>query len=153
MLGPYQLADGSAAPTTWPEVLREPAIAGTGMVYVEGLSARYLPLTVASRSQLVLTPDKGIRIAGWLVADGRGFTDGIELDADGTTRAATIDAGSYTLVVTGLARGTIATAVSVELGAPGSDGGGGCAVGSPSASPLALIALTAAMARRRRRVR
>jgi MYXO-CTERM domain-containing protein len=151
-LGPYQTTDGSAAPATWPEVLREPAIAGTGTVYVEGLSARYVPLTVASRSRLVLTPDKGIRIAGWLVADGRGFTEGTELDPDGAALAATIDAGSYTLVVTGLARGTIATAVAVALEPP-DDGGGGCAVGSASASPLALIALAAAMARRRRRIR
>jgi hypothetical protein len=58
-----------------------------------------------------------------------------------------VEAGSYTLVVTGLSRGTITTAVDISVGDPlpneGDDtGGGGCAA-TRSASPVWLVLLAA----------
>ena len=102
------------AAAAWPEVPREPAIATTGQIFIEGLSARYVPITAASRSQLAVTPT-GIRIAAWLVADGATLADGVALTADGAALVTTIAPGGYTLVVTGLARGSITTAVDVAL--------------------------------------
>jgi uncharacterized protein (TIGR03382 family) len=153
-LGPYP---GSADAAAWPEVPWEPAIAASGTVYVEGLSARYVPLTVADRSRLALKPGNNIRIAAWLVSDGQGFPDGVELAADRTTLAATIDAGAYTLVVTGLSQRAAATAVAVTIDPAGPDddgGGGGCstAAASPAAAalPMVLVWLVPALSRRRR---
>jgi hypothetical protein len=58
-----------------------------------------------------------------------------------------VEAGSYTLVVTGLSRGTITTAVDISVGDPlpneGDDtGGGGCAA-TRASHPVTLIFLAA----------
>ena len=150
--GPYPDA------RAWPEVPREPAIAATGTIYVEGLSARYVPITIASRQRIAATPTGGIRIAAWIVRDGGGLDEGFELAAQGTVLATMVEAGSYTLVVTGLSRGTITTAVDISVGEPlpneGDDtgGGGGCAA-TRASHPLTLIffaALTWRLGGRRR---
>jgi uncharacterized protein (TIGR03382 family) len=108
-----------------------------------------VPITIATRSTITLAPQSGIRIAGWLIADGAAFGDGIEL----VDNAATIDAGSYTLVVTGLSRGTITTAVDVAIGEPleeDDDDQSGCASSSTTpALPIPFIVLVALRRRRR----
>lgn len=150
--GPYPNA------RAWPEVLREPAIAATGTIYVEGLSARYVPITIASRQRIAATPTGGIHIAAWLVRDGDGIGDGLELAAQGSALATMVEAGPYTLVVTGLSRGTITTAVDISVGEPmpneGDDtgGGGGCAATHTShpATLIFLAALTWRLGGRRR---
>jgi len=136
----------------WPAVPLEAPIETGGMVYVEGLSARYVPITVASRSRVTLAPPGGLRIAGWLVADGQGLADGVELEAEKATLTATIDAGTYTLVVTGLSRGSIVTAVGLTIDEPPDppDHDGGCASGpAPRATALWLVAALAWCRRRR----
>ncbi len=139
-------AAGGAYPdaSAWPEPPREPKLSGDGSIYVEGLSARYVPLEVAARSRIRVAPDGAIRIAAWLGAAGGGLGAGIDLAADGAALAATIDAGAYTLVVTGLARNSIATAVHVAFEPAPHDGGegGGCsATGSSPAGLLAVVAV------------
>src|SRR5262249_57046749 len=89
--GPY------ASAGTWPEAPREPAIAASGKLYIEGLSARYAPIVAANRAQVAVTPTAGIHVAAWIVADGRGLSDGIGLDPDGAALTATARARSYTL--------------------------------------------------------
>lgn len=131
--GPYPAA------ASWPSVPREPPIADHGTIYIEGLSARYVPITVAARSRITLSTAAPLKLAGWVVADGASFDDGIPLELDDATHAANIDPGSYTLVVTGLARNSIATAVDVTLGPPASSGGG-CSSTAPSSSLLLVIA-------------
>ena len=140
--GPYPDAHA------WPEVPRESAITAAGTIFVEGLSARYVPITIASRQRIAATPTGGIHIAAWIVRDGDGIGDGLELTAQGTALATMVEAGSYTLVVTGLSRGTITTAVDLSVGEPlpneGNDtgGGGGCAA-TRSANPVWLVLLAA----------
>lgn len=132
----WNLFTGSSAPRgtypaagTWPQVPREPAISDHGTIYVEGVSARYVPITSVTPFQItVATPT--IHIAAWLVADDAKLTDGIDLTSDGPSLSASADAGSYTLVVTGLTRNSITTAVDVTLGPPDS-GGGGCSSTPP----------------------
>ena len=149
-LGPYPAAAG------WPQVPREPPIETDGTIYIEGLSARYVPITVGSRSRIMLAASGGIRIAGWLVAEGRSFAEGLALApaqaAPEATIEATIDAGTYTLVVTGLSRGSITTAVRVTLDeppAPEGDGGGCASTPAPRATLLWLVAALAWCRRRR----
>ena len=149
--GPYP--DASA----WPEAPREAAVSfggdadlPSGMISVEGLSARYVPITAGVRAKLQVSPG-ALNIAAWVVRDGGTIHDGVALTADtdalapSGALAAMLDAGSYTLVITGLARNTITTPVAVELGLPLApdpsepDDSGGCrATQSPSSSLIAL---------------
>jgi hypothetical protein len=117
------------------------------MVYVEGMSARYVPLVLAARSRVEVSST--VRVAGWLVADGAGLADGIELAREDAVLAATVDAGTYTLVVTGLARGTITTAVHIAITEPVEDGG--CSATPPAHGLIWLFSVSLAVAARRRR--
>jgi len=145
--GPYPDAG------SWPQVPLEPAIATAGTIFVEGVSARYVPIMVTSQPQLTVTPTGGIRIAAWVVGDATRFTDGIALEAHGAALAATLAPGSYTLVVTGLSRGTITTEVDVALGSvpAEADDGGGCSATRPPHA--AMVFVMAAVLWRRGRCR
>jgi MYXO-CTERM domain-containing protein len=140
--------------THWPEVPREPSIATAATIYIEGLSARYVPVTVTTRSRIAVAPTGDTRLAAWLVSDGHGVTDGIELAVDQARLAAIIDPGTYTLVVTGLSRGSIATAVTVSIESPEESigAGGGCA-SSPAPPAAAMLWLVIVLGRWRRRPR
>jgi hypothetical protein len=138
----------------WSEAPREPAIDAAGKIYVEGLSARYVPLVVAARSRVEVSPSGGIEIGAWLVADGQQLDQGIELERAGATHATTVDPGSYTLVVTGLSRGTITTAVDIALATPEDpdDGGdGGCSSTRPHGWTGGVLVAALVLCRRRRR--
>lgn len=138
---------------SWSEAPREPVIDAGGTIYIEGLSARYVPLTVAERSRIEVAPTGGIEIGGWLVADGQQLDDGVELAAEGAAHATTIDAGSYTLVVTGLSRGKITTAVDISLAPPEEDDGddGGCSSTRHRSWPGVVLVAALALRRRKRR--
>lgn len=153
-----------AAAAAWPTVSVEPASVDTGMVYVEGMSARYLPLRVSAAGQrVVVTPGAGTTIAAWLLPPGGGLADGIELVGTGDALMAAAPPADYVLVVTGLARNTLPTAVSIATAPlppaepePTPDGldDGGCRAGRGSSSSTALVVLAlAALPRSRRRRR
>lgn len=138
----------------WPQVPREAPLAGAGQIFIEGLSARYVPIPVGANPRIAVRPANGTRIAAWLVRDGGRLADGVELAERDAVWSATVDAGDYTLVVTGLSRNTIATAVDVELTPPLASepvDDGGCHAGS--SANAALIFAIAISARRRRRRR
>jgi hypothetical protein len=151
--GPRATSSGYPDALGWSEAPREPAIAASGTIYVEGFSARYVPVVLAERSRVEVVPTGGIRIAAWLVADGRGLDDGIELSSDGSAVVATTDAGTYTLVVTGLSRGTITTAVEVVIAEPRSDDGGGCSAAPTTCVTTMLLVAFVLPWRRSRRCR
>ncbi len=145
----------------WPQVSQEPFIDAAGAVYIEGFSARYVPIRVsAAEQQITVTPPAGLRIAAWIVAADGAYADGIELASQDTVLAAPTPPGDYTLVVTGLTRNTLATEVAVTLtelpeepsdgdGTLDGDESGGCAASRPRGSLLVLLALL----RRRRSAR
>jgi len=135
---------------TWPTVPRETAIADRGTIYIEGLSARYVPIAITQRSRITVSTAAAIRLAAWIVADDQVLADGITLTADGSTLSANLDPGPYTLVVTGLTRNSIATAVDVAIGPPEADDGGGCSSTRP---PHAALVLAIAWLVGRRRLR
>ncbi|HSK02355.1 MAG TPA: MXAN_6640 family putative metalloprotease [Kofleriaceae bacterium] len=139
----------------WPVVPLEPAADGDTRIFIEGLSARYLPLTVGELPRVAVRPPAGLRVAAWLVRDGGTLADGVELTERDGVLAATAPPGAYTLVVTGLSRGTIATAVEVELTPPVDDeDGGGCSAaggGAGRGGALALLVVIYAARPRRRR--
>jgi hypothetical protein len=144
----------------WAQVPREAPITAAGRLFVEGMSARYVPIFVADKPRIALTPPSGFRIAAWLVRDEGGtLASGVELVEQDGVLAATVDApGGYTLVVTGLTRNTIATAVEVALTPPveeppdGEGDDGGCsAAGGRGTGQAALLVLGALAAARRRR--
>lgn len=162
--GPRAAGGRYAGAGSWPEVPKEPALAGAGKIYIEGLSARYVDVTVSGeRRQLLVAPTDGIEVRGWAVAAGGGLADGVALAKVAGGVAATLEPGTYTLVVTGLSRNTITTAVNVQLQpAPveppddddddGGDGGG-CQATSATpagAGPLGWIALALLAGGRRR---
>jgi MYXO-CTERM domain-containing protein len=146
---------GYPDPSGWPRVALEQAAADPARIFIEGLSARYLPLTIDELPRVVVRPASGVRVAAWLVRDGGGLADGIELVERDGVLAATAPPGAYTLVVTGLSRNTIATAVEVELTPPVDDeDGGGCSTaggGAGSGGALALLGVIYAARPRRRR--
>lgn len=127
----------------WSEAPREMSIESTGTIYVEGLSARYVPITLPARSRIEVAPTNGIRVAAWIVAEGSGFPDGVELVGDETVHAIELDAGTYELVVTGLSRGTITTAVDIAIGEPLPEEDTGCsaATGGSLAPAFFLLGL------------
>jgi hypothetical protein len=125
--GPYPAA------AAWREVPLEPTLAEGGVVYLEGLSARYVPLTIASPTRVTVSPPSNLAIAAWIVAEGDVFEHGVELTGAGSRLATDLDGGAYTLVVTGLTRNSITTAVDVTFAAPDNDGGGCSTTGTGSA--------------------
>ena len=136
----------------WARVPQEPATDGAARIFIEGLSARYLPITVGANPRVAVRPPGNLRVAAWIVPDGGGLADGIELTERDGVHAATVDPGTYTLVVTGLSRNTIATAVEVELTPPVEEDDGGCSAGGGrGAGWLALAGVIFAARRRRRR--
>ncbi len=152
--------------STWPQVSVEPAFSGvvgaTGKIYIEGLSARYVPVSIAGAAQhLVVAPTEGIKVGAWVVAEGATYAQGVELVAKGQELGTTLQPGAYTLVVTGLTRNTIATAVNLALREPppppedpeepDEDGGGGCQATSSATGSLPLGFLLALGVWRRRR--
>lgn len=145
-----------ATAVSWPVVPFEAPISDQGKIFIEGLSARYVPITLAARDQVTVSPTGGIRVVAWLVPDGAGLDGGIELSGSPTELAAEVDAGSYMLVVTGLQRMIIATAVNITVGDPppndddGDDDGGGCTT-SPSSGTTSLVLVAGMLLRRRRR--
>lgn len=155
--GPRAAGGSYPDSSAWPQVPVEPALVSPAKVYVEGLSARYVPVTIAGEAQqLVVKPTGGIKLAGWVVADGAGLADGVELaSAAGGSLAVTLQPGSYTLVLTGLSRNTITTEVGVELTAPpvtmpDDDDGGGCsATGSAGGEGLLGLALLSLLSRKK----
>jgi hypothetical protein len=157
---------GYPGASRWPEVPAEPELAQGGKIYVEGLSARYLDVTiVGERQELRVTPGAGLKVAGWVVPAGGGFAEGVALEPDRgapTVVSKVLEPGTYTLVVTGLTRNSITTAVQVEVAAAppvfadDTDGdGGGCqaarsSTGGALAAPV-IVALGALGGWRRRR--
>lgn len=134
----------------WPQVSQEPVIDAAGSVFIEGFSARYVPIRVsAAAQQITVTPPAGLRIAAWIVAADDAYPDGIELEPQASVLVAPTPPGDYTLVVTGLTRNTLPTEVSIaltELPVEPSDGGammegGGCAATRPRGPLLLLLAL------------
>jgi hypothetical protein len=122
---------------TWPVVPRETAIVDRGTIYIEGLSARYVPIAITQRSRVAVSTAAAIKLAAWIVADDQSLADGITLAADGPALSANLDPGPYTLVITGLTRNSIATAVDVAIGPPEEPGGGSCS--STRSPPAALL--------------
>ena len=121
-----------------------------------------MPIFVTDQPRLAVTPSNGVRIAAWVVRDdGGGLTDGLELVARDGVLSTMLSPGGHTLVVTGLTRNTIATAIEVALTAPveeppPDDDSGGCSTteGGSSRSTAALL-LAAVLLRccRHRRMR
>ncbi|MCW5805613.1 MAG: hypothetical protein KIT31_24800 [Deltaproteobacteria bacterium] len=148
--------DGAAA---WSEAPREEALgAEGGRAFVEGYSARYVPFALAAPARIALAPAKGLRVAGWVVADGGDPSTGVELAAEeeGGALAATLEAGRYTLVLTGLSPRTITTPVDIAIGPPPPPKEEGCAATRGSGLSTGAPGLVGAIAfalRRRVRVR
>jgi uncharacterized protein (TIGR03382 family) len=153
--GPYPDA------SSWPMAPRENPLTSSspsGRIFIEGLSARYVPvfMTDANTPRVAVTPTNGIRAAAWLVRDGEGLDAGVELTERNGVLSTTVSAmGGYTLVVTGLSQRTIATAVEVALTAPVAepppdDDDGGCSAGHGGANAAAVLVALAALIRRRR---
>lgn len=166
-------AAGGAYPdaSSWPQVPVEAELVSPGAVYLEGLSARYVPISFDGEAQqLVVKPTKGIKVAGWIVADGGGLGDGVTLaavlGAGAGVIGAVIEPGDYTLVLTGLSPNTITTEVGLELTAPpvarpgDEEGAGGCSAtgngavssGLPLAAALGLSLVASGLRKRRRAV-
>jgi hypothetical protein len=139
----------------WPSVPLEQGTADTARIFLEGMSARYLPIVVGALPRVAVRPPSGLRVAAWLVKNGGTLADGVELAARGGELAATVEEGGYLLVVTGLSRNTLATAVEVELTPPEAEAEAGCcsAGGGSRTSALALagVIFVACRPRRRRR--
>jgi hypothetical protein len=150
-------AAGGGYPDTaaWQSVPFEQGTADTARIYIEGLSARYLPIVVGARPRVVVRAPDNVRVAAWVVPNGGGLADGVELEERDGVLAATVAEGGHTVVVTGLSRNTIATAVDVELtealpDEPTEDGS--CSAGGGGrTNALALLGVICAACRRRRR--
>jgi hypothetical protein len=106
--------------TRMPLPPREPTNAPK--IYVEGLSARYVPLEISTPTHLAFTTTSKIAAAA----------DAIELGDD-----TVLEPGTYLLTVTGLAKGTIA---------PPADDGGGCAATPRRPSFVVAFVLLALLA-------
>lgn len=128
LTGAQAVAGGYPGAAAYPDAPREEL--GATRVAIEGLSARYVPLSIAERSRIELPTT--LRIAA--TAGGVEFT--------GSPLTATLEPGRYELVITGLSPNTLATDVEIAIGPPDE---GGCATsGSPALLPVVLL-------RRRRR--
>jgi hypothetical protein len=158
----------TAAASTWIEVPTEPPFTSAATtIYVEGLSARYVPVILPADldREIVVRPAANRTARAWVVPFTGALADGIELVADATDGALELTIPSsaprqHYLVVTGLSAGTIASATELLVREPVIDdppdppGGGGCASsrgGSSLALALPLLALVARLSRGRSR--
>jgi hypothetical protein len=137
----------------WASVPFEQGTVDTARVFVEGLSARYLPIVVGTKPRVVVRPPSGTRVAAWIVPSDGSLADGVELEEQDGVLSAMVAPGGHTLVVTGLSRNTIATAIDVELTPPDDGDDGGCSAGGGHAGGLALVGVICVARRRRRRAR
>ncbi len=143
--------DGYDRARTWAEAPREAPILDRGTAFVEGLSARYIPLVVDAPALVAVTAPPSIAIAAWLATDDAPLADGTSLVSDGTSLLAEVDAGVYTLVLTGLSPRTLATPVDITLGpipAPPIDDSGGCRTAPPSNAVCMIAVLMFGLTRR-----
>ncbi len=149
-----------AGAVAWPSVTIEDAIADVGMIYIEGMSSRYVPMRVTGENQrITITPGPGTRLAAWLLpADGR-YADGVDFTAQDGILVAPAPAGLYTVVVTGLAQNTLPIRVDLATTArpepepePEPEPDGGCSTsGGGGSSALLVVGLRYATRRRRAR--
>jgi outer membrane receptor for ferrienterochelin and colicins len=149
--GAHVVTGAYADARAWPEAPREPVFAlGDAMlettIYIEGRSARYIPIVVDKPRTLDITSKSDI--AARFAPTGAAITDGIDLEPG--TGGVVLEAGVYSLIVTGLSEGTIATAVTIAPPVVGGDDG--CSSSPASGLPIAILVLAAIPRRRRRRV-
>jgi hypothetical protein len=140
--GEYAIASSYPDAAQWSTAPREPVLDSASTVYVEGLSARYVPVTVGAPMRITASPGRGISIAAW-VADASG--NGVELVPHGDVLAAPLDPGTYTLVLTGLSSGTLTTPVELTLEPrqdppADDDDSSGCSTSSTSRTSTGLVA-------------
>lgn len=148
---------------SWRQVPKELPLSANGKVYVDGLSAAYVDVTISGeRQELLVAPTSGIKVAAWVVAAGADYDAGVELKAGTGGLVTTLDPGTYTLVINGLTRNIIATEVKVEMRPPPPpevpdpddqvDDGGGCqSTPAPSGAWWMGLAIVAGLWRKRRR--
>jgi hypothetical protein len=136
---------------------REPALAipGEGSLSIEGMSARYLPLTVGDAAaapdgfRIVIDAERPVAVALRATTGEISRSDGAADDALATSHAIDVrpvdgELAGLELIVTGATRGALPAdvAVSVGLAPPAADDGGcGCAAGGsagPDAGALLL---------------
>jgi hypothetical protein len=115
--------------TRMPLPPREPTNAPK--LFIEGLSARYVPLELATPTHLTFTTTSKIAAAANDLALGEDTV---------------LEPGTYLLTVTGLSKGTIATAVDITYGPPPEDDGGGGCSASPRPSFVVAFVLLALLA-------
>jgi MYXO-CTERM domain-containing protein len=128
-----------------------------GTVQIEGLSARYVPisLTVPDDWRITVRPS-GRTVRAWVVPIDGDLDAGVELEAEGDDLIAELPptAGDQWLVVTGLSRNTITTAIPVvvEPAPPPTDMAGGCCSTGEGEGEGALVLamLVGVLARRKR---
>jgi MYXO-CTERM domain-containing protein len=146
--------------SAWVEVPFESPITAAGEVQIDGLSARYVAVTLGDGGEWWVTarPPAGRTIRAWLVDQAAGgIDDGVELVAEGDVLAARFAESAprqHYLVVTGLTRNTITAAVPivVEPAPPlPEDPGGCCSTGDSGGDPpWAIVVAVAALLFRRR---
>ncbi len=126
------VGDGYVHAASYPEApLETPIILTadaptTSTIFVEGLSARYVPLRLSQPQLIQILPGAGTRVVAVALPANQPLTAGRELTisaiVDGEPTAApqpnVVPAGDYLLVITGLSRNTIATAVAIKITTP-----------------------------------
>jgi hypothetical protein len=142
--------------SAWIEVPAEaPFTAAAGMVYLEGLSARYVPVILPADldREIVVRPAANRTARAWVVPFTGALADGVELVADGGDLEVTIAAAAprqHYLVVTGLSAGTIASPTELFVREPvidpPDDDGGGCAAGGGGGGAGGLVLVLGALA-------
>jgi uncharacterized protein (TIGR03382 family) len=135
---------GYPATISWPAAPREPAIAESGTIFVEGLSARYVPIAIRGGARRVVVDPGALHLAAALIPIGGLVADAIELVDDAEGLVAIVDPGDYTLVVTGLTRNTITTEVGIQITEPpppppGQSGGCGTTAGHELAMAVGVL--------------
>jgi MYXO-CTERM domain-containing protein len=150
-----------AAPGRYPDAgrlalaAREPALTapGTTTVMIEGMSARYLPVTgIAGDVRIVV---EGDAIAAAVRAPGADVTGG-SVGVAARHEIVVAGASELDVIVTGAGRGGAVRPVTVSVTpaaivepAPMAGDGGSCAAG-PGPGPLLLLVIASLAARRRR---
>ncbi|HEY4059097.1 MAG TPA: TonB-dependent receptor [Kofleriaceae bacterium] len=123
-------------------------------VYVEGYSARYVPLQLSDEQQLTITPDD-IDVAAWIVPNHAPRADGQAADVDPTGDSGALQTilapGEYTLVLTGLSPNTITTRVDLAFATPTDGDGGGCSSSNADVGLVVGLLLLSTLRMRRRR--
>lgn len=144
--GAHAADGGYTNASAWPEAPREAvfatADASVTTIYIEGRSARYVPVVLDGERELAIDTD--VAIAAWLAPAGAPVSAGMQIEG-----GAVLDAGVYSLVVTGLSEGTIATPVTMSVLTERQDGG--CASTNAVGLPIAILVLLGMPRRRRRR--